>query len=260
MEEKKAAGAAPGSDAKIAKNDHMAKNPTGIIKPVRAIGMSQRVLINAALERKDEKWRPGGSAKAPADDLREFPTWGLPRDLQKVIQDVADGYQCDQSIVTASIFAAAGAALGKSIIGISDNYRNYPALWFVIVGKASSGKSAPLDWVFKPLMDYDAEAYKAYKASRIQYEAEAKESRGEPPRLLSRIAAKLQAITPPLASNDEMELMTTKDVRALFSVTDKTLHVWNKTGFLPRIRIGGVVRYRREDVERAAQVKNHKTE
>ena len=78
--------------------------------------------------------------------------------------------------------------------------------------------------------------------------------------VVDKIAAKLQAITPPLASDDEMELMTTKDVRALFSVTDKTLHVWNKTGFLPRIRIGGVVRYRREDVERAAQVKNHKTE
>jgi len=143
------------------------------------------------MEPKEANWRPGGGTKAPTEELQQFPTWGLPEDLQKVIQEVADGYQCDQSIVTASIFAAAGAALGKSIIGISDNYRNYPALWFVIVGKASSGKSAPLDWVFKPLMDYDAEAYKIYKASRIQYEAEAKESRGEPPRLLSRIAANI---------------------------------------------------------------------
>jgi DNA-binding transcriptional MerR regulator len=49
--------------------------------------------------------------------------------------------------------------------------------------------------------------------------------------------------------------MPAKEVRAMFGVTDKTLFVWNKTGFLPRIRIGGVVRYRRADVERAAQVK-----
>ena len=167
------------------------ENPTPRPKPKASPLSMPRVLINAPQEPKEAKWRPGGGTKAPTEDLQQFPTWGLPEDLQKVIQEVADGYQCDQSTVTASIFAAAGAALGKSIIGISDNYRNYPALWFVIVGKASSGKSAPLDWVFKPLMDYDAEAYKIYKASRIQYEAEAKESRGEPPRLLSRIAANI---------------------------------------------------------------------
>ena len=167
------------------------ENPTPRPKPKASPLSMPRVLINAPQEPKEAKWRPGGGTKAPTEDLQQFPTWGLPEDLQKVIQEVADGYQCDQSTVTASIFAAAGAALGKSIIGISDNYRNYPALWFVIVGKASSGKSAPLDWVFKPLMDYDAEAYKVYKASRIQYEAEAKESRGEPPRLLSRIAANI---------------------------------------------------------------------
>lgn len=70
-----------------------------------------------------------------------------------------------------------------------------------------------------------------------------------------KVAARLQALTPPPASDDEKELMTPKEVRTLFGVTDKTLHVWSKTGFLPRIRIGGVVRYRRADVERAAQVK-----
>lgn len=73
-----------------------------------------------------------------------------------------------------------------------------------------------------------------------------------------KIAAKLQALTPPPTSDDEKELLTPKEVRTLFGVTDKTLHVWNKTGFLPRIRIGGVVRYRRADVERAAQVKNNR--
>ena len=150
-----------------------------------------RILINAPMEPKQAKWKPGGDTKAPPEDLKEFPTWGLPEDVRLMIQSVADGYQCDPSIVTASTFAAAGAALGKSIVGVSDNYRNYPANWFVIVGKASSGKSAPLDWIFRPLMDYDAEAYKAYQAARVQYQAEAKEGRGEPPRLRSRIAANI---------------------------------------------------------------------
>jgi excisionase family DNA binding protein len=70
-----------------------------------------------------------------------------------------------------------------------------------------------------------------------------------------KVAARLQAMTPPPAGDSDKELLTPKEVAALFSVTNKTLHVWNKTGFLPRIRIGGVVRYRRADVERAAQVK-----
>lgn len=70
-----------------------------------------------------------------------------------------------------------------------------------------------------------------------------------------KVAARLQALTPPPAGDDDKELLTPKEVRTLFGVTDKTLHVWGKTGFLPRIRIGGVVRYRRADVERAAQVK-----
>ena len=70
-----------------------------------------------------------------------------------------------------------------------------------------------------------------------------------------KVANKVKAAAPTPAGPDDQELMTAKEVRAVIGVTDKTLHVWNKTGFLPRIRIGGVVRYRRADVERAAQVK-----
>ena len=74
--------------------------------------------------------------------------------------------------------------------------------------------------------------------------------------VVEKVAARIQALTPPPAGNDDKELLTPKEVRTLFGVTDKTLHVWHKTGFLPRLRIGGVVRYRRADVERAAQIKN----
>ena len=69
-----------------------------------------------------------------------------------------------------------------------------------------------------------------------------------------KVGARLLELTKH-AGPDDQELLTPREVAALFSVTNKTLHVWNKSGFLPRIRIGGVVRYRRADVERAAQVK-----
>lgn len=69
-----------------------------------------------------------------------------------------------------------------------------------------------------------------------------------------KIAARLQAEAPG-TEKDNDGLLTAKEVRGIIGVTDKTLHVWGKTGFLPRVRIGGVVRYRRADVERVAQVK-----
>ena len=71
-----------------------------------------------------------------------------------------------------------------------------------------------------------------------------------------KVANKVKAAAPAPAGTDGQELMTAKEVRAMIGVTDKTLHVWDKSGFLPRLRIGGVVRYRRADVERAAQVKS----
>ena len=74
--------------------------------------------------------------------------------------------------------------------------------------------------------------------------------------MADKVAARIQALTPPPAGEDNNELLTPKEVRAIIGVTDKTLHVWGKTGFLPRLKIGGVVRYRRADVMRAAHIKN----
>lgn len=184
------------------------QQPTTMEKRPKPIGTSielPRVLINAPMEPKDEKWRPGGDTKAPASDLKEFPVWGLPDDLQQVIKDVADGYQCDPSIVTAAIFSAAGTALGKSVVGISDNYRNHPALWFVIVGKAGiAGKSAPVEWVYKPLMEYEIAEHNRYKSEKMMWESQPKETRGEAPRLHTRIAGNItdEKMLCKLADND----------------------------------------------------------
>jgi hypothetical protein len=193
MEEKKAAGAATGSDAKVDNINHttntFAREKSA--KPIATRIPYKRILINAPMEQKDEVWKPGGATPPPADDLKEFPTWGLPEDLQQVIKEVAEGYQCDPSIVTAAIFSAAGTALGKSVVGISDNYSNYPALWFVIVGKASSGKSAPVEWVYKPLMEYEKKAYQDYLDEKVAYNQQPKDKRGDPPRLHSKIAGNI---------------------------------------------------------------------
>lgn len=69
-----------------------------------------------------------------------------------------------------------------------------------------------------------------------------------------KVASRVIASQPTQDASDD-GLMTAKEVRDLIGVTDKTLHVWGKTGFLPRLRIGGVVRYKRQDVQRVAQAK-----
>ena len=164
----------------------------GQAKPGRAIGMPQRVMVNVLNKPKEETWKPGGATAPPADDLKTFPIWGLPEDLQQVIRAVSNGYQCDPSIVTAAIFSAAGTALGKSVVGISDNYRNYPALWFVIVGKAGvAGKTTPIEWIFKPLTECDKRAYDNYLNEKAAYNLQPKDKRGEPPRLRSKIASQI---------------------------------------------------------------------
>lgn len=73
--------------------------------------------------------------------------------------------------------------------------------------------------------------------------------------LPDRIIERIQAIAQQPKEVGSKEWLTPKEVAALFGVTPKTLHVWHKTGFLPRYRIGGVVRYKSEDVEQAKLIK-----
>lgn len=152
-----------------------------------AVGMPPRVLINAPRSDKPIRWNPGDPSTIPPEDLKEFPVWGLPDDVQMVVKVAADGYQCSPSIPTATIFSAAGTAMAKSVTGRFDNYITYPANWFVIVGKASSGKTGAAERIYKPLMDYEEKAYNDYLAARETYYRQSKDQRGEPPRLHSRI-------------------------------------------------------------------------
>jgi excisionase family DNA binding protein len=54
--------------------------------------------------------------------------------------------------------------------------------------------------------------------------------------------------TPPLP-----DLLTPAEVCAIFSVSRRTLHRWERAGILPAVRIGGTVRYRAEDARALIQ-------
>ncbi len=141
------------------------------------------------MEQKEDtkKWSPQTPWKLQPEDLREFPTWGLPKDLQNYIKAVADGYQCSPSIPTATIFSVAGGFMGKTVKGVFGVYQTYAANWFSLVGKASAGKTVAAEYVYKPVMNYEENVYNDYLAARADYLKQPKDARGEPPRLHSRV-------------------------------------------------------------------------
>lgn len=52
-----------------------------------------------------------------------------------------------------------------------------------------------------------------------------------------------------LRAMTETQLMTRNETADLLKVTTKTLQRWERDGTLEPVRIGGVVRYRRADIE-----------
>ena len=108
--------------------------------------------------------------QTPPDDVRELPIWGLPTDLQRVVEDVAHGYQCSRDFVVASIFVAAATMLGKRVSYQFGNYTNLPCIWIVIVGNTASGKTAPLSFFFKPIELMERAAFEAYRKELRQWD------------------------------------------------------------------------------------------
>lgn len=101
--------------------------------------------------------------ETPTDDVRELPTWALPTELQNVVDEVSNGYQCSRDFVVASMMVATSTMLGKRVTSKFGNHTNYPSLWVAIVGGTASGKTAPLSFFFKPIELMEREAFKIYQ-------------------------------------------------------------------------------------------------
>lgn len=174
-EKEKAAGAAQQDDAKVMNIPELTKD----LEEKKRPRPMKSILINA---------EPKESELYNNHPWTGFETWGLPNELQSVVKEVSEGYQCSPDIPAVAMFSAAATALGKRVQGIFDNYTNYPAMWFVIVGRASSGKTAPVDFIYKPIIEREKSAFEKYGAERAEYENTPKDKRGTPPRLHSLLA------------------------------------------------------------------------
>lgn len=114
-------------------------------------------------------------------EVTELPTWGLPTELQNVVDEVTKGYQCSRDYAVASMMVATSTMLGKHVSCGFGSYSNFPSLWIAIVGRTASGKTAPLSFFFKPIELMEREAFANYRMELQEWEQTDPKVRGEKP-------------------------------------------------------------------------------
>ena len=83
-------------------------------------------------------------------------------EIQGIIKNFAEVYQCDADIIVSSIYAIASIAVNKSIKLFDGKYTNYPSMWICHVAPSGSNKSAPVKMLYKPINELNEEAVMAY--------------------------------------------------------------------------------------------------
>lgn len=160
-----AAGTMENYDANIVQNFGTSKR--GVENVTQDIfeatkGNKSRTPFMAAINGKAAKERGALDFPPKSEDLKEFPLWGLPQELQDAINDVANGYWCAPTIPAVAALAAVCAAIGKKAKAEIDNHLNYPTLWPVVIGVKSVGKTSPSYFFFKAFEKYDDEEEERY--------------------------------------------------------------------------------------------------
>ena len=83
-------------------------------------------------------------------------------EIQDIIKNFVDVYQCDADIVITTIYAIVSIAVNKSIKLFDGKYTNYPSMWICHVAPSGSNKSAPVKMLYKPINELNEEAVMAY--------------------------------------------------------------------------------------------------
>ena len=83
-------------------------------------------------------------------------------EIQRIIKNFAEVYQCDADIIVSTIYAIVSIAVNKSVKLFDGKYTNYPSMWICHVAPSGSNKSAPVKMLFKPINEVNEEAVMAY--------------------------------------------------------------------------------------------------
>lgn len=119
-----------------------------------------------------------------ATHVIELPIWGLPKRIQDVVTEIANGYQCHRDFAVASLMGATSTILGKRISSKFGNHSNYGSLWLILVGSSSDGKTEPLKFAFRPISLLERELYKQYKKSLEIWSGSDKPDKGKKPEFI----------------------------------------------------------------------------
>lgn len=104
-----------------------------------------------------------------------LPIWGLSPELQEVIIKVADSLPAPRDFITASMFVAAGCALGADVQVFDGHYTNKANLWVVLCATPSSQKTNSMKWIIKPFIDEQERLNEVYEEQHAQWEADRKD-------------------------------------------------------------------------------------
>lgn len=107
-------------------------------------------------------------------DSVPLPVDGLSAATQETIRAYSDGYQCSRDFVTASVFTAVSAAIGKRVRTDDGRYRNYLSLFLCLVAPSGSNKTTPMREILRPLIIRNASNYELFKEAMRKYDKEVK--------------------------------------------------------------------------------------
>ena len=161
----------------------------------------------------------------------DFPLYGLPERMQIVCNAVYKGFDTHKDYVVAAMFAAASAAIGKNCSLCANNHLNYCSNWITLIGEPGMGKSQPLQWFMRPLLEKDKELHKNYEFRRKEWENNG--AKGEKPKEQQRITDDFtpEKLFQILADNDEQTVIYVDELAGMFKNIDR----YSSNGFANKL-------------------------
>ena len=155
-------------------------------------------------------------------------------EIQGIIKNFAEVYQCDTDIIVSTIYAIVSIAVNKSIKLFDGKYTNYPSMWICHVAPSGSNKSAPVKMLFMPINELNEEAVVAYYEELRHTD---KDDSNKPKPICKKLSLtdttpeaiyKALSFMPQMVYRDEIKGMIDDFDRGIIS---NMLSIWDSTSF-----------------------------
>ncbi len=101
----------------------------------------------------------------------EFPLHVFPKKYQDIARSASSCMGFPRDFIAASMMFAASVAVGNSYaVHVLGTWRECSAMYMAIVGQSGTNKSHPMSFAMAPLLRFDREQYRAFKAAYSEYQ------------------------------------------------------------------------------------------